>query len=435
MRRAGSSEARALEHSSELLRDAQSNGAVFLALPANGAARNAINEGGSLLRVICQSSDATKCRGPAAAQAEFRTNGGTWARVGGLLLIAVGLLGMLLLLGFIALRLLAASLFSLLYLMLAPAVVLAPALGESGRAAFRNWGARLLGAVISKLLFSFLLGVVLAILAILASLEALGWWTQWLLMSAFWWGAFARRHQLLDTAGGALEHRQVGRQRTGGQRMSDALDSPRKAIDGARSVKRRLTKRASDPDRRRRLAQAGRERAKASSDDQSLRTLEHEQREAHAHVDAIPQAQERLSAMRSQLGRVRREHGRALTGGDSRRAAELAHRAQRIEGDIERERHELKVARGALGKEARTARGARRATGPEQLQAKGRFLDAQAALPAGAHASGEQKESGATMSHLRVSPDTDAVSTSASILALSESRAWRSTVSWGCAGS
>ena len=69
----------------------------------------------------------------------------------------VGALGMVLLLGFIALRLLSAAIFSLLYLLLAPGMVLAPALGEGGRAIFRRWAGQLLGAVVSKLLFSFLL--------------------------------------------------------------------------------------------------------------------------------------------------------------------------------------------------------------------------------------------------------------------------------------
>jgi hypothetical protein len=202
--RPGSEQAKALEHSSVLLRIAPSNGAIFLALPANGPARNSINEQSSLLRVMCQSSEATHCHGSMAAQAEFRTNGGTWKRVAGLLLIVAGVTGMLLLLGFIALRLLGAAIFSLLLLLLAPAATLAPALGESGRMVFRRWAGLLLGAVVSKLLFSFLLGVVLAVLAILADLEALGWWTQWILMSAFWWGAFVRRHQLLEVAGGGF---------------------------------------------------------------------------------------------------------------------------------------------------------------------------------------------------------------------------------------
>ena len=74
-----------------------------------------------------------------------------------------------------------------------PVVVLAPAFGETRACLFRAWAARLLGAVVSKLLFAFLLGVVLAVRRSCRALRALGWWTQWLLMSAFWWAAFMRR--------------------------------------------------------------------------------------------------------------------------------------------------------------------------------------------------------------------------------------------------
>ena len=122
-------------------------------------------------------------------------------------MITAGALGMILLLSFIALRLLGAAVFSLLFLLMAPGMVLAPALGERGRAVFRRWLMQLLGAVVAKLLFSFLLGIVLAVLAILAALQALGWWTQWLLMSAFWWGAFLRRHHALGLAEGAFPGR------------------------------------------------------------------------------------------------------------------------------------------------------------------------------------------------------------------------------------
>ncbi len=173
----GSPQVRALEHSAQLLQAARSNGAIFLALPANGPQRNSISDSESLLRAICRSEQATACRGSATAEAEFRTDRGTWPRVAGLLLIVAGVLGMLLLLGFIALRLLASALLGLLLLMLAPAAVLAPALGDAGRAVFRRWAAQLLGAVMSKLLFSFLLGAVLTVLGILDHLEALGWWT------------------------------------------------------------------------------------------------------------------------------------------------------------------------------------------------------------------------------------------------------------------
>jgi len=239
----GTARAKALEQSARLLIEAPSNGAVFLALPANGAERNSINQQGSLLRTLCQSPEATNCRGPTAAQAEFRTDSGTWPRVGGLLLIGVGVLGMLLLLGFLGLRLLTAALFSLLFLLLAPGMVLSPALGEAGRTIFRRWASQLLTAVVSKLLFAFLLGVVLAVAGLLSQMTVLGWWTQWLLMSFFWWGAFARRNQALGLAHGAFG----GESRPSGslvRRVAEVVEAPRRALRTARETRERLKRRA-----------------------------------------------------------------------------------------------------------------------------------------------------------------------------------------------
>ena len=48
-------------------------------------------------------------------------------------MIAIGVAGMLAVLGFIALRLLGAALAIVIYLLLAPIAVLAPAAGEGGR--------------------------------------------------------------------------------------------------------------------------------------------------------------------------------------------------------------------------------------------------------------------------------------------------------------
>jgi TrbL/VirB6 plasmid conjugal transfer protein len=368
----GSAQGEALDHSAELLRDARSNGAIFLALPANGAARNSIGERGSLLWTLCQSSEATNCRGPTAAQAEFRTNGGTWSRLGGLLLIAGGLLGMLLLLGFVALRLLAAAIFSLLYLLLAPAMVLAPAFGEGGRALFRRWAAQLLGAVVSKLVFSFLLGVVFAVLAVLSDLDALGWWTQWLLMSAFWWGAYTRRHQALAAAGGTLADRRMAgehaQRRSVLRRMSDVLET-RKGIAAARWAKAKLSKEAPDGQRGRPARVADRssanELARAGTDEQALRALDGEHRaldgehgDPSARVREDPEIDRRLSAKRAQLERLGRERGEALAVGDTRRAAELGHRGERVKGELEREQEAQNTARRVASAGERALRGA-----------------------------------------------------------------------------
>jgi len=173
---------RTLFASAALLREAQTNGELFLALPANESGRNSVTKKGTLLNVLCGGAkSADECKGPTSAQAEFRSQKGTTSRVIGLFAIWLGALGMLLLLGYLALRLLGAALVGLFFLLLAPAAVLAPALGDGGRSAFRGWALKLMEAVIAKLTYSFLLGIVLMMMKLLLSLTILGWWEQWLL--------------------------------------------------------------------------------------------------------------------------------------------------------------------------------------------------------------------------------------------------------------
>jgi hypothetical protein len=387
--RAGSADAKALEHSAHLLRAAQTNGAIFLALPANGPARNAINDSKSLLRAICQSDDATSCRGVAAAQAEFRTSHGTWARVGGLLLIVGGALGMLLLLGFVALRLLTSALFSLLYLMLAPAVVLAPALGEAGRAVFRKWAARLLGAVVSKLLFSFLLGAILAILGILTDLEALGWWTQWLLMSAFWWGAFVQRHQALQLAGGGHPHELYGRRRTISRQANDVLAARRKVLDGAQAARKRLAKDAPELRSRGASGSGPRDRHVATFESSKLAPKTKLARMSRAgghpvrgHAGTPADGVARTAAVEDRLESLRGQRARALAVGNVRRAARLAGRVQRVEND-----DSVRLADPGRHRDGQQRTGAAEARDVGSASAAPRqrferFLDRQAQLPA-----------------------------------------------------
>jgi hypothetical protein len=205
----GSAQARAYSRSAQLLRDARSNGELFLALPANGNERNSITPASGLLGLLCGGPEVGKCHGSTAPQAEFRGAGGADQRAAGLLLIVVGGAGMVALLGFLALHLLAAALISLFYLLLAPAAVLAPALGDGGRAAFRNWATRLLGAVVAKLMYSVFLGAMLAMTRILLTLPGMGWWVQWLLVGAAWWGAFLHRRNALGVLEGKHFHRRV----------------------------------------------------------------------------------------------------------------------------------------------------------------------------------------------------------------------------------
>jgi hypothetical protein len=376
----GSTQAAALERSATLLREANTNGAVFLALPANGPARNSINEQGSLLRTICQSSEATRCMGPTAAQAQFRTNGGTWSRVGGLLLIVAGVLGMLLLFGFIGLRLLGAAIFSLLYLLLAPAVVLAPALGEAGRDVFRRWATHLVAAVVSKLLFSLLLGVVLAVLSILVSLEGLGWWTQWLLMSAFWWGAYARRHQALAVAEGAFGRDRGRDRRSSRRRLTSRIESPYVVRRIAGHARERFSAARAELEQRKRREAPGGKALTDVADEQARRMLESERLEASRRTPATSGAETRLAAKRSRLGRLQEQGERALAAGDTRRTVELAHRSQRIERELNGEQQEIDAARRVSDRKQASSDGDN-AVALEETREHGAFLDAQARLP------------------------------------------------------
>jgi hypothetical protein len=372
---------RALAQSAALLRAAHTNGELFLALPANEAGRNSIEDAGSLLSVLCGgAASVADCRGPTAAQAEFRMQGGTGSRIGGLLLIAIGALGAILLLGFVVLHLLGAEILSLLYLLLAPAAVIAPALGDGGRAAFRTWATRLLGAVCSKLIFSFLLGVVLLLTRTLMDLEALGWWTRWLLVTVLWWGAYRQRHQVLGFIAG--EHRgQSVRHRSLGQRMKEQLQGPRSVLRGAQRIRDKLHGPAPSVERRRTLERIGRQRAQATADEQVGRMLESEYAAASAHTAAAPRIQGELSAKRTQLQRVHGAREQAVAGGDTRKAAELEHRGKRIEGEIERGQLALSEARQTTAEGERAQRRTSRTYTSEQARERGRLLDAQAELP------------------------------------------------------
>ena len=365
--------------SAVLLRGARTNAELFLALPANRVARNSITTPGSLFNVLCGAEE-EPCRGPTAEQAEFRTQSGTGARVIGLAFIFLGLLGMLLVLGFIALRLLGAAIMSLLYLLLAPAAVLAPALGEGGRAVFRAWATRLLGAVTSKLLFSFLLGAVLAVERVLSSVRVLGWLTQWLLISSLWWMAFRHRHLALDFAHGGRSGR-GGRDRSLARSAHKALGTSRAVLENASWARRTFTRRASSVERREKLARAGGELAREQASAQVLRSLELGQREARALVRDGPQTQARVAAMRAQLQRVRAQRERASAGGDTRRAAGLGVREQRLAGAITRDEGALRQARRTVAEGERTKRSTGETHTREQREEHARFLDAQAALP------------------------------------------------------
>jgi hypothetical protein len=119
------------------------------------------------------------------------------------LLLLAGLLGLIFLLAWLALRIFLAAGVAFLTVLMAPIVILFPAFGESGRKAFTAWGTTMLAALLAKLLYGALLSVVL--LANLLISRQVGTGADEvppligvLLMAGFWWTAFLKRNDVLE---------------------------------------------------------------------------------------------------------------------------------------------------------------------------------------------------------------------------------------------
>lgn len=195
----------------DAVRSARTIGELFLAFPAGGESRNDPERSPSLLNELCGETDLSNCAGPTAAQAEFRTASGTWSRLGGLLLIAVGIAGVLAVIAVIAIRLLVATALTILLLIASPAVAVAPAFGDRGRAVFWTWIERLAAAALAKLFYAFVLGALFALLAYTGELVPHHWLADWLLTAGVSWGLFLHRGALRPSDRGGRRDRVLAR--------------------------------------------------------------------------------------------------------------------------------------------------------------------------------------------------------------------------------
>jgi type IV secretory pathway VirB2 component (pilin) len=134
----------------QLKSDAQQSRSVadlWLRFPAGGAERNQLYE---------------RWRGddnPLQPKVRLQKEGQTATRIALVLLIAIGLLGASCLLGWLGFKLLLQAVMALLLLLAAPAMLLAPAFGDSGRGIFVGWAKRLLAALVAKAVFALLLAL------------------------------------------------------------------------------------------------------------------------------------------------------------------------------------------------------------------------------------------------------------------------------------
>jgi len=413
------SEHRTLLADAALIEGARSNGAQFLALPANGAARNSINDTGSLLSALCGgSAEATSCLGPTSAEAEFRTEHGVAARVIGLALIWLGALGMLALFGWIALRLVGAAVMALVLLLMAPVAVLAPALGDGGRGLFRAWALRLLAATTAKLVYSALLGVALFLMNALTGLTALGWWMQWALLSATWWIAILRRRELLGLVRLGESAPWLPRRPAAAGGLLGRV--PRRATDRAvdhalHGARRLLHERLSPPPPGERAgvrfrwglrppgeAGSARRGPRPSEGDgyggnreQVEDSLRGDYRRARQRLEAEGASDTELGALRLRLARVREAHREAVghrrrhaeggnhdaAGRAERRAVSLGQRAARLAGEITERENDLGDARRTVARLRPTASARPERLPESRVRERAAMLDEQMTLP------------------------------------------------------
>jgi hypothetical protein len=123
---------------------------------------------------------------------------GVITRLSMLALFAIGLLGAMLLLAWLAVRLLAQAAIAFVLLLALPFALFFPLLGDWGRRSFRRFGLALIGAVLAKVIYAAFLSIVLLGIVVLGSVDGAGGSaTGFLLSAAFAWAVYLRRQELI----------------------------------------------------------------------------------------------------------------------------------------------------------------------------------------------------------------------------------------------
>ena len=99
------------------------------------------------------------------AKVDMQGKSKTVTRAVVLALVLVGQLGCIVLVGWLAFKVLLQGLITLVLLLLAPVMLLTPAFGDGGRSGFRKWALRLMAAIVSKAIYALFLALVLAVAA------------------------------------------------------------------------------------------------------------------------------------------------------------------------------------------------------------------------------------------------------------------------------
>lgn len=136
--------------------------------------------------------------GVAPDKVAMQGRNGVLTRMVMVLIFIIGLLGGLLLLLWLAMQLVMATASSFILVLATPLALFFPVFGQAGRNAFAKWVTALLGAIVAKLVYSGLLGIVLLGSRVIGSAVGRSSPTLGLLaVMAFWWATFLSRAKYL----------------------------------------------------------------------------------------------------------------------------------------------------------------------------------------------------------------------------------------------
>ena len=186
------------------------NGELFLSFPTNDNARNGKQDGWTLFNALLSDHTPLTNGQPASVLGQAREAGGVANRLFGLILTGLGMFFFLLLLGYVALNLLIASMLFVILLLFAGVMAIVCCIGDWGRQKWLEWAGMTGGALLIKVLYAMYLGVMIAAANVLSAVgQGMGGWElEWILFAALWMIAFAFRRKLMGllSPGGQHEH-------------------------------------------------------------------------------------------------------------------------------------------------------------------------------------------------------------------------------------
>jgi hypothetical protein len=268
----------------------------------------------------------------------------TPVRIGLLVVVALGMAGCVAVLAWLTFKIVVQAVMTLVLLLGAPVMLLAPAFGDRGRDVFAGWAKRLFAAALAKAIYALLLGIVLTLGSVIGELDStLPWFVAWLIGAVYWWGIFLHRTQLMGFVSLGHQGRDVGallKLHFASQALAPAAGAaataaPRAALGAAAALRggagrARRAREVRADQHADTIHGAARERLHG----QARHRLEDRYQQAHRRLAAHDDAREKLGGLRKRISDVDRDLHRAQSSKrpeDRERAKQLeARRAQLI---------------------------------------------------------------------------------------------------------